>query len=453
MGMDINLFTNAVPDIPRIVTALAEWAACVGALFVLKPRFEIKKNTALLLLMGIVQCVFMVVTGHLQLVFWVPCMIMAFGLMYMTIFFTCKINAKNALYFAMPAFIMAELSASIFWQVHSFIFESGTRLSQISEFGIMFGVYLIVEFVGWSLIKGHIPNDGNLELGNKSYLAAGVITFAVFSMSNMNFVLTNTPFSAQYSAEIRNARTLVDIGGVAILYAHLIQSCDAKIRRELEAIQNVLQNQYAQYKLSRDTVDLINYKYHDLKHQIAVLRREEDPEKRNAYLDQMEEEIRQYDLQNKTGNSVLDTILTGKSLYCNKHGIAMTTVADGTLLSFMSTMDIASIFGNALDNAIESVLTLKEKEKRLIHVTVAKQKGFLLIHVENYFEGSLDFKEGNRLATTKRDKRNHGYGIESIKYIVNKYEGAVTINAVDNWFYLKILIPISVQEEKTLEQV
>lgn len=67
--------------------------------------------------------------------------------------------------------------------------------------------------------------------------------------------------------------------------------------------------------------------------------------------------------QNKTGNKVLDTVLTTKSLYCNKHGIIFTCVADGTLLDFMDVMDICSIFGNALDNAIECEMKIPEKEK------------------------------------------------------------------------------------------
>ena len=112
-------------------------------------------------------------------------------------------------------------------------------------------------------------------------------------------------------------------------------------------MQNVLQNQYVQYKQSRESIDLINYKYHDLKHQIAVLRSETDPEKRNEFLNHMEDEIRQYEAQNKTGNKVLDTVLTSKSLYCAKHGITFTCVADGTLLDFMDIMDICSIFGSA----------------------------------------------------------------------------------------------------------
>ena len=280
-----------------------------------------------------------------------------------------------------------------------------------------------------------------MDLERKEFGSALIIGIAVFAVSNLSFVTTNTPFSSQYSFEIANIRTLVDLGGVAMLYAHMVQCCEVKVRRELEAVQNVLQNQYQQYKQSRESIDLINYKYHDLKHQIAVLRSEQDPEKRNAFLNKMEEEIKQYELQNKTGNKVLDTVLTSKSLYCDKHDITLTSVADGSLLDFMDIMDICSIFGNALDNAIECELKIPDKEKRLIHVTVTQQRNFLMIRFENYFEGQLNVKEG-RLATTKKEKQFHGYGIKSIRYTANKYEGAVDIDTKDNWFDLKILIPI-----------
>ena len=182
----------------------------------------------------------------------------------------------------------------------------------------------------------------SMEIGWKECFSAFLIAISVFAVSNISYLTVNTPFSGRYSFEIANIRTIVDLAGIAILYAHLMQCCEMRARKELEAVQNVLQNQYAQYVQSKESIELINYKYHDLKHQIAVLRSEEDPQKREAFLDEMEAEIRQYEAQNKTGNKVLDTVLTSKSLYCNKNGITLTCVADGTLLDFMDVMDIRS---------------------------------------------------------------------------------------------------------------
>ena len=175
-------------------------------------------------------------------------------------------------------------------------------------------------------------------------------------------------------------------------------------------------------------------------------------DKRNAYLNQMEEELQSYEAQNKTGNSVIDVMLTLKMLYCQKHGVTITSVIDGTLFDFMNAMDISSIFGNALDNAIEYELKIPDKEKRLIHVSVSKQKNFLLLRFENYYDTELNY-QGGAFITTKRDKEFHGYGLKSIRYTVNKYDGAVSIDTKENWFDLKILIPASENAQKQIDKI
>lgn len=429
-----------VPDIPRFYTALAEWSACLVFIMLLKKRISNWKVAGVSVAALVFQSLFLVLTDEVWIAFWIPCMVIAVLFMMLFIYSCCNISWLEAVYFGIQAFVTAEFAASLEWQIACFFW--GEIVPPVWIRGILLLItYGTVDILMWYIIRQYLPKDGRMDLDRKEISSALIIGIAVFAVSNLSFVTTNTPFSSQYSFEIANIRTLVDLGGIAMLYAHLVQCCEVKVRRELEAVQNVLQNQYQQYKQSRESIELINYKYHDLKHQIAVLRGEQDPEKRNEFLNRMEEEIKQYELQNKTGNKVLDTVLTSKSLYCDKHGITLTSVADGGLLEFLDIMDICSIFGNALDNAIECELKISDKEKRLIHVTVTQQRNFLMIRFENYYEGKLDIKEGS-LATTKKEKQFHGYGIKSIRYIVNKYEGAVDIDTKDNWFDLKILIPI-----------
>lgn len=434
------MMNNFMPDIPRFYTALAEWLACMIFILPLKKRMEKIQTAAIMAGALLIQGVFLVLTGNLPLYLWVPCMILAVLLMIGFIFCSCDVNWMDAVYFGMIAFVMAEFLASIEWQIVCFFCTNGMAAIWVRML-LLIGIYGVISFILLKILHAHLPKDGKMNISPKELFSALVIVIAVFAVSNLSFLTSNTPFSGTYSFEIGNIRTLVDLGGIAILYAHLIQCSELRVRKELEAVQSVLQNQYVQYKQSRDSIELINYKYHDLKHQIAVLRSEEDPKKREEFLNRMENEIKQYEAQNKTGNKVLDTVLTTKSLYCTKHGITFTCVADGTLLEFMDVMDICSIFGNALDNAIECELKIPEKEKRLIHVTVSKQKNFLILRFENYYEEELKYKEGS-LVTTKKEKEYHGYGLKSIRYTVNKYEGAVTIDAKDNWFELKILIPI-----------
>ena len=432
--------TYAMPDIPRIYTAIAEWSACFIFIFILRPRFEKRKIISIVAGYLVIQILFLELTATIVLWLWLPCMMIAFAIMVFEIYSCCKITMWEAFYYGVFAFVIAEGIASLEWQILNFMSKSCQPSLANKAFLLIF-VYGCIEMVLWKLIHRHIPQDGMLGINRKDWMSALFIGIIVFGFSNLSFIDMDTPFSGAYAREIANIRTLVDMGGIAMLYAHLVLCCENKVRTELEAVQMVLETQYQQYKMSRETIDIINYKYHDLKHQIQVLRSETDADKRNAYLNQMEEEIRLYELQNKTGNKVLDTVLTTKSMYCDKHGISLTTVADGSLLDFMETMDICSVFGNAMDNAIESVLKLSDKEKRLIHVTVSRQKSFLMICFENYFEGALESVEGT-IRTTKRDEGYHGYGIKSIQYTIQKYGGAVNIKTENNWFEMKIIIPL-----------
>ena len=88
-----------------------------------------------------------------------------------------------------------------------------------------------------------------------------------------------------------------------------------------------------------------------------------------------------------------------KTIYCQKHGITITSVIDGTLFKFMNAMDISSIFGNALDNAIECETKIASKEKRLIHVNAHSRKNFLIILFENYYEGESHLGTGLPVTT------------------------------------------------------
>lgn len=202
-----------------------------------------------------------------------------------------------------------------------------------------------------------------------------------------------------------------------------------------------MEMQYKSYQMSQDNIDMVNQKYHDLKHQIALLKSEAETKKSMEYLEQMEREIKSYEAQNKTGNKVLDALLTIQSMACQSKGIELKCVADGELLFFMDDMDVSSLFGNMLDNAIESVEKLPEEQMRLIRLYVVREKQFLRICMENYCMEQVQFKKGMPV-TTKKDKRLHGFGMKSIQSTVKKYDGSMMASLNSNWFEVRILIPI-----------
>ena len=152
--------------------------------------------------------------------------------------------------------------------------------------------------------------------------------------------------------------------------------------------------QYENYRLTEESVALVGRKYHDLKLQIAYLKSHISDEEKTRSLTRMEEEIHQFEDLNRTGNPVLDTIVTSKSILCHKEGITLHCVADGKTLDFMDPMDLTALFGNILDNSMEAVRKIPDPEQRLIRLAVSRQKGFVRIVAENRYAGEIFFREG-----------------------------------------------------------
>lgn len=292
------------------------------------------------------------------------------------------------------------------------------------------------------LIERYLKKDiEELQITRRELLVVYFVLIMVYCISNVSYVDVKSIFSAGTAMDVFIIRTLADLSGMAVLYAYHIQVKEIQMRFEKDTLRNIMDMQYKNYKLSKESIDIVNQKYHDLKHQINLLKSGADSEKAGEYLEQMEREIKIYETQNKTGNKVLDTILTSKSMHCQRHGIELKFMGEGQLLNFMEDMDISALFGNMLDNAIESVVKIKDRQKRLISLHVIQDKQFIRIRTENYCEENVQFQDGIPI-TTKKDKRFHGYGMKSMKKIVEKYGGSVMASKANNWFELKILIPM-----------
>ena len=448
-----------LPDIPRLYTALAEWGACLVYILAMnRRRIHGWKLAGGLISALVILSLFLHFTGlrftsstehTVTNLVWLSCMALAIGFMFLLLWGYGGGALMYSGYRCVRAFVLAEFTASLEWQLHCFFWPGG--IAPVSASLVLLAVVYGGVLAGaWLLERKHIPRDGRMGINRRELGSAVVIGAAVFAVSNLGFLSTRTPFSAVYDSGILIVRTMVDLGGLAILYAHHIQCCELRTRRELESMEQVLQNQYLQYQQSKESIDLINRKYHDLKHQIAALRAESDPGRREAFLNQMDQEIKVYEAQNKTGNPVLDTILTSKSLYCVQHDITLTCVADGRLLTSLDVMDICTIFGNILDNAIEYVSTLDHLEKRLIHLSLSLQKGFLLLRVENYCESDLSFRDGLPI-TTKGDAAYHGFGLKSVRRTAEKYGGTLTVCQDECWVEVKVLIPLPAPEHPAVE--
>lgn len=212
-------------------------------------------------------------------------------------------------------------------------------------------------------------------------------------------------------------------------------------QNELLLERQVWKMQKDQYQLSKSSIDLINQKCHDLKHQLKAFRDIADQQEQKRYLDEIEKTVMIYDSAVRTGNQVLDTILMERSLYCEENNIKWTCMADTARMDFIDSIDLYAIMGNALDNAIESVNRISDSDKKVITVNIYPQNQIMIIRIENFYEGSIQIQNGLP-QTNKPDKDYHGFGVMSMKKNVEKYGGSISFKAENQIFTLSIVIPI-----------
>ena len=433
---------TVLPDIPRIYTAASEWLACMLIILNVKKRFSKLQTAAICVSSLIVFIVFHIFAGMLPIGFWVPCMIGVVLLMCLFVWLATKNNVKTACYFGVQAFIVAEFVSAVEWWLYYFFYTNFASLNTtVASVLFAVGIYAVF-FTLMFFLERHFSRRGLGIIYVKDLITAVIIVATAFLISNISFMPWNTPLSGKYTLEIFYIRTLVDLCGLLVLYSNREMKAANVAAAELTQIRLLLDKQYEQYCLTKTAIDSVNRRYHDLKHQVALLR-EKDTEEAEKLVNEIENETHMYEMVYKTGNDILDTILMSKSILCAERGITFTCVADGTVLHFISDADICSIFGNALDNAIESFEGVGGEEAKLIKLAVYKNDALLIIKCENTFHGKLKTANGE-LLTTKHEKLNHGYGVKSIKAITAKYGGTVTYAANDGMFKLAIVIPFKI---------
>ena len=212
------------------------------------------------------------------------------------------------------------------------------------------------------------------------------------------------------------------------------------LQKEKEMIQVLQKEKEQQYLFSKENVDLINQKCHDLKRQIRALQMVQG-EERERLFKETEEAVQFYDAHIKTGNDVLDTILTEKSFVCARQGIRFSCNIHAEKMDIIDVIDFYTIISNGLDNAIECVSGYEDDEKKVINVAVLEQGSMLHIFIDNYFDGKLEFRNGFPV-TSKEDKGYHGYGVKSMQMIAKKYGGDMRISVQNHTFSLQIMLPV-----------
>lgn len=390
-------------------------------------------------------------TAGIPLVAYPPSVAVCITLVFGFIAASCRLSAVQSAYYTVQVVMLGEFAASIEYQIYWYVITHWAVFdASLVNMGCLIVVHVAVFGTAWLVISRMEGGGADLLIGSGELLTAVCIGLFSYSLSNISYVLTDTPFSARLSSELFAIRTITDLCGLAMLLVFDLLIRERGLEMERASLRAMLQMQYRSYRISKESMDLVNRKYHDLKHQIALLRLQgvqgasDSPDDGGLqWLNRLEREIGRYESACRTGNDVLDTILTLTTERCRNLGITLTCVADGTVLDFIDPMDLSSLFGNAFDNAVEAVSQVPEGALRRIGCTVTARRGFVQIVVENGCVGSVDFRDGVP-QSTKGDDAYHGFGYKSMREVARRYGGSIVASQdVDRGlFILRVLIPL-----------
>lgn len=150
------------------------------------------------------------------------------------------------------------------------------------------------------------------------------------------------------------------------------------------------------------------------------------------YIEELDETIQELDYRFHTGNAVTDVIVNDKYRRAAKSGISFQVKFHYAENITIPAFDIGIVLNNLLDNAIEACGKL-EQEKRHMSLVLKRKDNFLLIEVENSFDGVLKWEDGDTFPATTKEGRlpdvlmEHGIGLKNVKDVAKRYLGDMDI--------------------------
>lgn len=349
--------------------------------------------------------------------------------------FACEMSWWDALFCCASGYSLQNFSHAVWGTLSVLVLGTGTPVGPLAG-ALQLLISGLVFAAGYLAVIRHIRTNHLAGAGDwrMALLLVGVIL--------VNILLDNMIQNLQESSAIGALPFLV-LRLTQLFSSALLLALDYEIlysnrmRANVAATRQLIEDQRRQYEVSRETIEAINVRCHDIRHQVRHLTNR--PEDGGEFLRSVSDLISVYDANVRTGNDALDVILTEKSVLCQSRGIALTCTADGAALSFMAEQDVYSLFGNALDNAIDAVEGIGDPERRLIDVTTRQTGRAVCVQVRNFYEGELSFRDG--LPETTHEGPLHGYGMKSLRLIAERYGGELTVSAENGMFRLFVLLP------------
>lgn len=309
-----------------------------------------------------------------------------------------------------------------------------------SDYNSIFGIVVInvLKYVVSIAISGF----KNIKSGNTLPLVYWVsLLIMPISSLFMLVVIFQSEGLAVYKITLSVVGVLIINFTVFFLFDRLSNSFQEKQEREFVEQQN----RYYEKQLEIINTSLENSSIlrHDMKNHLQAIFTDIE----NGNMREAQQHISDisdvYNTGNKiihTGYPTIDSIVNFKLQAAKQNEVRVSVNSTLPKGLNISSYDSTVIFGNLIDNALQAVSLVPEN--KFIDIALHYSKGMLIIKISNPFVNEIK-KSGDKVITSKKDKKNHGYGLTSVKEAVEKYNGTIEINPVDNIFTVTAILYVN----------
>lgn len=269
------------------------------------------------------------------------------------------------------------------------------------------------------------------------YLIITIFYIFLIYVLSKNYDLINNQFSKSIIIFVVIAHVLIDI----IIYYYLnFVGLSYKMEKEMAEAKKQIELKNVYYTNLKKNYEENRKVIHDFKNYLQILEYtyEHNFIKAKKIKKEIIENLDDQKIKFQSSSEILDIILMDKEKTSKKHGIRFDFKMEIIDLSFISDMDIITIFGNLYDNAIEA--NEKIKNNKYISTIIYQLNETLIIRIENSCINVLKHSL-NRIESTKANHR--GIGIRNVKDTITKYNGIFDISIHNNKCISIISIPLN----------
>ena len=309
--------------------------------------------------------------------------------------------------------------------------------------GLSFAVMVLIYWFYLKKIFRGIANNYNGKA--VWFMLSGISIF--FTLLFMNIIFIPTPLSQRTDIPMFNRIMLMAILAYTAVFVFSMISFQSIIEREKmkRTIQeDTLKTEYwkARIESQNELMDRVRQTKHDLRHHdnyLAELLNKKEYDKALKYLEEHGATIDQMSMQNYCKNYTVNSILASFISKAEKQGIKVDCKANVPEYLSIDILELASLFANLLENAIEACQKMDNTKERFINILTQCQDNSLRIQVENSCNDGLEF-DGEYPVSTKEIKS--GVGTKSIGSIALKHNGVFEFTQENGVFTARVVLEV-----------